>query len=51
MFGTGVPLLSAIEKTILTEFEASPEPAAGESLAKSRDQVGCIDTIQAQSLS
>ena len=51
MFGTGVPLLLAIDKTMLWEIEALPGPALGESLAKGRGQVGCIDTIQAQSLS
>jgi hypothetical protein len=33
------------------EFEALLGPAVGESLSKARGQVGCIDTIQAQSLS
>jgi len=51
MFGTGVPLLLAIDKTMLREIEALPDHALGESLAKGCGQVGCIDTIQAQSLS
>jgi hypothetical protein len=48
---TGVLLLLAIEKSMLQQIEASPGPAVGEGLSKAQGQVGCIDTIQAQSLS